>query len=316
MSANESRAMRDVFLERIHVAMKERDEVFLVSDDFGSRVLDKIRADFSDRFINVGIAEQNCVNVATGLALEGYTVFAYGIACFMSMRAYEQIRMNVALTSQLRPLNLNIVGVGAGLSYDVSGPSHHCLEDLTLLRLLPNIDLFSPSDWQTAARLADHCLEKGGPKYLRFDSKPVPRIYGDEDELNMDNGFHELVCGEETCIVSTGYMTHVALRAASRADERVGVIDVFGLKPANAEPLCEAIRRYESVVTLEEGFIRRGGLDSLVSCLLSESSAPAKLTRLGVDDRYLFELGGRERLHRICGIDEDSVLAAVSRALA
>jgi transketolase len=313
MIAREFKSMRDVFLERIHLAMKHRDDIFLVSDDFGSRVLDKIRDDFSDRFINVGIAEQNCINVAAGLALEGYTVFAYGIACFMSMRSFEQIRVNVSMTSQLRPLNLNIVGVGAGLSYDVSGPSHHCLEDLTLLRLLPHVDLFSPSDWQTAARLADYSVEKGGPKYFRFDSKPAPAIYSPEDELNLAAGFHELAQGEDTCIVSTGFMTHVALKTAARADEPIGVIDVFGLKPADQRPLYESLRRYDSIVTLEEGFIKRGGLDSFISCVLAENGSQVKLTRLGVDDRYLFELGGRERLHRICGIDEEGVLEVVSK---
>ncbi len=313
MSAGEFKSMRDVFLERIHAAMKNRDDIFLVCDDFGSRVLDKIRADFDDRFINVGIAEQNCINVATGLALEGFTVYAYGIACFMSMRSFEQIRINVSMTAQLRPMNLNIVGVGAGMSYDVSGPSHHCLEDLTLLRLLPHVDLFSPSDWQTAARLADYSVEKGGPKYFRFDSKPTPAIYSPEDEIDLAAGFHELARGEETCLVSTGFMTHVALKAAARAEEPVGVVDVFGLKPADEQPLYEALQGYESIVTLEEGFIKRGGLDAMIGRLLADNGSQAKLTSLGVDDHYLFDLGGRERLHRLCGIDEEGVLGAISR---
>jgi len=313
--SGELKSMRDVFLERIHAAMKQHDDIFLVSDDFGSRVLDRIRADFDDRFINVGIAEQNCINVAAGLALEGFNVYAYGIACFMSMRSFEQIRVNVAMTSQLQPMNLNIVGVGAGMSYDVSGPSHHCLEDLTLLRLLPHVDLFSPSDWQTAARLADYSVAEGGPKYFRFDSKPTAAIYSPEDDIDLAVGFHELIRGEETCIVSTGYMTHVALKAAARADECVGVVDVFGLKPAHERPLYEALCGYDSIVTLEEGFIKRGGLDAMVGQILADHGSRAKLTRLGVDDRYLFDLGGREQLHRLCGIDEEGVLNAISRAV-
>ena len=249
------------------------------------------------------------------MALEGYTVFVYGIACFMSMRSYEQIRMNVAITSQSRPLDINIVGV-AGLSYDVSGPSHHCLEDLTLLRLLPNIGLFSPSDWQTAIRLADYSLNHRGPKYFRFDSKPVASIYGPEDELDLQSGFCELVRGEETCIVSTGYMTHVALKAAARADEPVGVLDVFGLKPSDETPLREALRITNSIITLEEGFTNRGGLDALVFQLAVQNGPLVKFTRLGIDDRYLFELGGREHLHRLCGMDEDSVLNAIKESVA
>ena len=210
------------------------------------------------------------------------------------------------------------------MSYNVSGPSHHCLEDLTLLRLLPHVDLFSPSDWQTAARLADYSVAHRGPKYFRFDSKPTPAIYGPEDELDLAAGFHELARGEETCIVSTGFMTHVALKAAARADGapgrapcthgrgHVGVVDVFGLKPADEQPLCEALRGYESIVTLEEGFIKRGGLDAMIGQVLADNGSHAKLTRLGVDDRYLFDLGGREQLHRLCGMDEEGVLNAIS----
>ena len=315
MSANEFRTMRDAFLERIYSAMKEDDGIFFVSADFGAPVLDKIRSDFSDRYINVGIAEQNCVNISTGLALEGYAVFAYGIAGFVSMRCYEQVRNNLALNSQLRPVNVNIVGVGAGLSYDLSGPSHHCLEDLTLMRLLPNVEVFSPSDWQLAQRLADYCVNKRAPKYLRFDSKPTPRIYAEDGELNLDNGFCELMRGDAVCIVSTGYMTHVAMRVAERVGEQVGVIDVFGLKPADERPLLESLEGYRSVVTVEEGFVNRGGLDSYVSQMLMKNRKHTKVTSLGVDDRYLFELGGRERLHRICGIDEDGIVDAISEVV-
>src|SRR5208337_5213045 len=107
--------------------------------DFGSPKLDKLREDFSDRFINVGIAEQNLVNVSTGLALEGYTVYAYAIAPFLVMRAFEQIRNNMSLLYHTRELNVNLIGVGAGLSYDVSGPTHHSVEDIAIIRTLPNM---------------------------------------------------------------------------------------------------------------------------------------------------------------------------------
>ena len=181
--------------------------------------------------------------------------------------------MNVAITSQSRPLDINIVGVGAGLSYDVSGPSHHCLEDLTLLRLLPNIGLFSPSDWQTAIRLADYSLNHRGPKYFRFDSKPTPSIYGPEDELDLQSGFCELVRGEETCIVSTGYMTHVALKAAARADEPVGVLDVFGLKPSDETPLREALR-----ITTRSSHWRKA-LPTGAGSMRSSFNSPSKTAR-------------------------------------
>ena len=106
--------MRDALLNNIHLKMDDDKRIFFVTADFGSPVLDRIRADFPDRFINVGIAEQNLINISSGLALEGYKVFAYAIAPFITMRCFEQLRVNLALLSEVRDLNVNLIGVGAG----------------------------------------------------------------------------------------------------------------------------------------------------------------------------------------------------------
>ena len=140
------RAMRDTFLQSLHALMADDPEIFFVSGDFGSPVLDQIRLDYPDRFLNVGIAEQNLINVTAGLALEGFTVFAYAIAPFLTMRCFEQIRVSLGLLSEVRPMNVNLVGVGAGYSYVVSGPTHQCYEDITLMRSLPNMRVISVSD--------------------------------------------------------------------------------------------------------------------------------------------------------------------------
>jgi transketolase len=150
--------MRDAFLERVWRAMGEDESIFFTCADFGSPVLDKIREQFPDRFVNVGIAEQNLINVSAGLAIEGYKVFAYAIAPFITMRCYEQIRVSLALLSVVRPMNVNLVGVGAGYSYVVSGPTHQCYEDLSIMRALPNFSIYSPADHVTAAALFDECV--------------------------------------------------------------------------------------------------------------------------------------------------------------
>src|SRR4030067_2184068 len=126
------KAMRDTRLQAVYEAMREDPEVFFISADFGSPVLDKIRADRPDRFINVGIAEQNMINISAGLALEGFKVFAYAIAPFITMRCFEQIRVSLALLSEIRPMNVTLIGVGAGYSYVVSGPTPQGYEDLSL----------------------------------------------------------------------------------------------------------------------------------------------------------------------------------------
>ena len=160
------KAMRDVFLTSLYEKMKNDKTIFFVSADFGAPILDKIREDYPNRFINVGIAEQNLVNVATGLALEGFTVYAYAIAPFITMRCYEQIRVNVSVLSHVRPMNINFIGVGAGVSYAMSGPTHHCLEDLSIMNTLPNMEVFSPSDYMTAEAYVKRTLTINKPKYI------------------------------------------------------------------------------------------------------------------------------------------------------
>ena len=140
---NQTLTMRDAFLESIYQAMSHNKNIYFLTADFGAPILDKIRNEYKNRFINVGVAEQNLINISSGLASEGYDVYAFAIAPFITMRCYEQIRINLALTSSLKKINVNLIGVGAGVSYDVSGPTHHCLEDLSIMSLLPNFTIFS-----------------------------------------------------------------------------------------------------------------------------------------------------------------------------
>jgi len=306
-------AMRDAFLERIWRAMSENKKIFFTCADFGSPVLDKIRADFPDRFVNVGIAEQNLINVSAGLALEGFTVFAYAIAPFITMRCFEQIRVSLALLSEVRPINVNLIGVGAGYSYVVSGPTHQCYEDITLMRALPNFQVLSPADHVTASALFDTCVNTTGPKYLRFDAQILPVIY--EDMLpNILKGFHIHECGESICLVATGYMLHTALKAAQElADEgiRVGVIDLFDLARFSTAEFQDALQRYNGVVSLEEGFRGRGGLDAMLFEFISRRGLKAKMLNIGVEGAYHFELGTRTELHEKVGIGPQAVLHSV-----
>lgn len=304
------KAMRDVFIDAVRQRMGENDRIFFLSADFGSPALDRLRSEFGDRFVNVGVAEQNMINVAYGLALEGYTVYAYAIAPFITMRDYEQTRLHLAISSQLRPVNVNLIGVGAGISYDMAGPTHHCLEDLTIMRLLPHFTVFSPSDWRLAEVFVDYSLSKKSPKYLRFDSKPLPLIYENVGDVDLEKGFHELRQGEKVCLVSTGFMTHRALNAAKTL-QNLGVIDLFILKPVDDEVLFEALKKYEYIITLEEGFIGSGGLDSLIAKILSDRQSSIKLKRLGFNDRYVFDFGDRNHLHKLNNLDEESIIGAV-----
>ena len=307
------RAMRDALLSAILEAMRNDPDVFFVTADFGSPVLDGIRADHPGRFINVGIAEQNLINVSAGLALEGFKVFAYAIAPFLTMRCFEQIRVNLALLSEVRAINVNLIGVGAGYSYVVSGPTHQCYEDLTLMRALPNMEILSPADQVTASALAARCIARGGPKYLRLDAQALPVLYHDAPP-DIAGGFHVHCEGGAVCLVATGYMVHTALRVATRlldGDVRVGVVDLFNLSGFAQDQLESVLLRYDGIVTLEEGFAGRGGLDAMMRDWIARRGLDVRVCCIGVEGGYRFELGDREALHERVGIGAEAVFTRV-----
>lgn len=307
--------MRDVFIETIYDNMKENENIFFITADFGSPQLDRIREEFKDRYINVGIAEQNLINVSFGLALEGFVVYAYAIIPFLTMRAFEQIR-NIAINFQnikkktKDKININLLGVGAGLSYNISGPSHCALEDISIMRTLPGIEIISPSDCVLVKKSVDYSMRKKGVKYFRLDGKSLPIIYKNNIISDFDDGFCKIKNGQDggTCLVSTGFMTHKAINVANNRKD-VGVIDIFLLNFLNENLFYNEIKRYKQIITIEEGFIGKGGLDSLVSKILDLKGFEnnIKLKRLGFQD-YVFTVGDRDYLLELNGLDEDGII--------
>lgn len=307
-------AMRDGLLDRIWRAMAHDQKIFFVSADFGSPILDKIRADFPERFVNVGIAEQNLINVSAGLALEGYTVFAYAIASFITMRCYEQTRVSLALLSEVRPMNVNLIGVGAGYSYVVSGPTHQCYEDITLMRALPNFRVLSPADHVSARSMFDRCVGTRGVKYVRLDAQVLPVIY-ETGAPDLELGFHTHRRGDSICLVATGYMLHTAFKVADRlstARYKVGIIDLFDISHFAADRLESALTPYAGIVTLEEGFRGRGGVDAMLFEFIARRGLNARMFNIGVDGAYRFDLGTRSELHELVGIGPEIALRNVT----
>lgn len=309
MSTPRPVAMRDALLARIHDAMATDPSVFLVTADFGSPVIDAIRRDHADRFVNVGIAEQNLINIAAGLALEGGTVFAYAIAPFITMRCLEQVRVSLCLLSQLRAMAVTLVGVGAGYSYAVSGPTHQCYEDISIMRSLPALQVLSPADHVTTAALFEACRAPG-IRYLRLDAQPLPVL---ADAPPGASGLRCLRPGPaRIALVATGFMTHTALAVADALAARgigASLHDVVDLSGFDAGTLGAALDGAELVVTLEEGFTGRGGLDAVVQDRL-RGRLP-RLLPIGVPPAYGFALGTRAELHAAIGLDPATITARI-----
>lgn len=300
-------AMRDAFLERIYKAMFEDQDIYFITADFGSPILDKMKSDFSDRFINVGIAEQNLINISAGLALEGKRVFAYAIAPFITMRCLEQIRVNLVLLSHVRPMSVTLIGVGAGYSYVVSGPTHQCYEDLSIMRTLPSVHIYSPSDHLTSNALFDNIYKQNGIHYLRLDAQILP-VINELEETNL--GYRHVRNGDDICILATGYMVHSAQRVAETLNAYnidVAIVDVYSITDFNTEKLFEFLISYRQIYTLEEAFSGRGGFGTLFENLFKTYHISSQIFTIGVTPAYHFELGTRLQLHEKVGIGPDAI---------
>jgi transketolase len=303
----EIKAMRDVFLFSLYEKMAEDSTIFFVTADFGSPVLDKIRADYPDRFINVGIAEQNLINVSVGLALEGFTVFTYAIAPFITMRCYEQIRVNISILSHVREMNINLIGVGAGVSYAMSGPTHHCLEDLSIMKTLPNMEVFSPSDYITAQAYVKRSLSIKKPKYIRFDAKPMISL--EESVENINDGFRVLKEAKNVAIISTGYMTQKVSEIINEFN--VQLIDIYNINNYDKEKLSRSLKDIDTIITIEEGFINCGGLDAEINFNFKDK----EIINLGFEKIYTFEIGDREFVHEKNGLGKTDIIEKIRKVL-
>ncbi len=296
-------SMRDAFFDALYdIALEDRN-IIVISADMGAPSLDKYRENLKEQFVNVGIAEQNMVNVATGLALEGKKVFVYAIMPFATLRCYEIIKVDLSLMN----IPVTVIGVGAGFSYDDSGPTHHSTEDITIMRALPNMAVFSPSDSIMAAWFAKVSCRMTTPNYVRLDREVLPPLY--PPDADFTDGLAVLKSGKDVCIIATGNMVHRALEVSDRLKKRsvnAGVIDLYRIKPINQKLLLSSIGQSKRVLTLEEHLLA-GGLGSAVLEVLADTGETLPVKRIGIQDKYYYAYGGRHNIQSLCGLDVASI---------
>jgi len=307
----ENISQRDAFFNKLYeIAKKDRD-VILVSADMGAPSLDKFREDLSEQYVNVGIAEQNMVTVATGLALGGKTVFMYAIMPFVTLRCYEMLKVELSMMN----IPVTAVGVGSGISYDDSGPTHHSTEDIAIMRALPNMTILNSSDSVMAAKFAEMTCDISGPHYVRLDRGKLPPLYKQDSDFSA--GLTSFKTGKDICIVATGNMVHRAFEIADRLAGHsidTGVVDLYRLKPINENLLLKSIEPSKRIVTLEENLMN-GGMGSAVAEVLADNDRPMPLKRIGLPDKYFFAYGGRQNLQTLGGLDADSITKAILKWL-
>jgi len=288
--------MRNAFADELTKLGQEDPRVVMLSGDIGNKLFDKFKAAQSDRFFNCGVAEQNMMGVAAGLAMNGLRPVAYTITPFITTRCLEQIRTDVAY----HDLPVTIVAVGAGLAYAGLGPTHHACEDISFLRSIPSMGVVAPGDkWEVRAALRA-AMRQDKPVYIRLGKKNEPVIHeGPIEDFEIGKAI-VLAEGTDVCLLSTGNILPEVMHAREvLAAQGVSAraVSFHTVKPVDAAFLAAAFERFERVVTVEEHSVV-GGLGSAVAEWAVDAGADArKLLRIGAPDKF-FKLSGEQDFAR------------------
>lgn len=301
--------MRTAFFEEL-VGLAERDpDLMLLVGDVGFGQVNRFVERFPRRFVNCGIAEQNMTGVATGLALSGKTVFVYSIANFPTLRCLEQIRNDVCYHAA----NVKIVAVGGGLAYGALGMTHHAVEDLAVLRAVPNLVIAAPADPVEAAGLVRAIHRRPGPAYLRLGRGGGATVHGQDVSIELGKAI-VVRDGQDATLVTTGEMLEIALGAAQRLARQgihVAVVSMHTIQPIDQAAILESARNTGRIVTLEEHSLA-GGLGSAVAEVLCDAGLlNVGLLRLGLPPRFTDRVGDQAYLRAVHGLSVEGVVTAV-----
>lgn len=265
----------------LNAAKTDKDIVVLCSDSRGSASLTKFADTYPEQFVEMGIAEQDLVSVAAGLASCGKKAFAASPACFLSTRSYEQAKIDCAYSNT----NVTLIGISGGVSYGALGMSHHSAQDIAAMSAIPNMRVYLPSDRFQTAKLIEALLQDKKPAYLRVGRNPVEDVYTAENcPFAMDKAT-VLTEGSDVAIIACGEMVRPALDAAELLKAQgisATVVDMYCVKPLDTEAVIKAASGARAVLTVEE-HAPFGGLGSMVAQVVGEH-CPRKVKNLSLPD--------------------------------
>lgn len=298
--------MRNAFSKSILAAAKADPKVLLLTGDHGYALFDEFRKEAPAQFINAGIAEQNMVGVAAGLAKAGYKPIVYGLSAFVPVRVLEQIKIDVCYEN----LPVIFIGDGAGLVYSSLGSSHQSTEDIAVLRCIPNISILSPCDAEEMQYVMDHALKFPSPQYIRMGKSDIGAIH----ENVVTAAIGDLVpvakgTNKKITFLATGSMVKTAISLAQASGD-FSVWSVPSIKPINEIHVKKIAEETEIIAVFEEHNIS-GGLGSLITEIISASSYNTKVIRFGIQDRFSQKCGSYDYLLAEHEINFDALLPKV-----
>lgn len=305
--------MRKASLDMVHEMARRDPRVVFVGSDLGVGTLDKMKAEMPERFFMEGVAEQNIIGLAAGLAMEGFIPYVNTIATFLTRRCYEQVAIDLCL----HKLPVRLIASGGGVVYAPLGPTHLATEDLAIMRAQPNMTVVAPSDAEEMRRLMPATLDHPGPVYIRLGKGGDPVISRPENGFSIGKGI-VLRQGGDVALLSTGIMSGHCLAAAEALAQdgvQATVLHLHTVKPLDVETVVEVAASCRLLVTIEE-HAASGGLGSAVTEALIDQGGPLlRLKRLGFADTFFKNYGTQDDLLRDAGLMPDQITQVVRQAL-
>jgi transketolase len=303
---------RDAYSQSLESMAEEDHRVCaVVNDSVSSTKLKNFSTRFPERFINVGIAEQNMIGVGAGLASGGMVPFVCGASCFLTARAMEQIKVDLGYSNS----NVKICGMSSGMAYGQLGPTHHSIEDIAWTRIIPNLSVIVPADPVETTQAMRYALRHEGPMFLRISRMPVCAVHPGDYEFTLGKA-PVLRHGSDIALLANGVMVSRALEAADRLSQigiQARVLNMSSIKPMDEHAVLDAARTTRGIVTAEEG-LTAGGLGGAVAELLALHH-PARMRILGVPGVFA-PTGSAEFLLEHFGLTADGIHNAALELLA
>lgn len=305
--------MRQTSLNMVYEMAKRDPRVIFIGSDLGPGTLDKFKKEMPERFFMEGVAEANIIGMAAGLAMDGFIPYVNTIATFLTRRCYEQVAMDLCL----HKLPVRLIASGGGMVYAPLGPTHIAIEDVAIMRALPNMTVVAPVDADEMRRFMPQTLDWPGPIYIRLGKGGDPVVSRDEDGFAIGRAV-VMRAPAEIVFISTGVVTERCLRAADILAARgigAGVVHAHTVKPLDDEAILNATAAARLVVTAEE-HVLAGGLGGAIAELFADKGAARSLLRLGIPDVFTKKYGSQDDLLKSFGLAPEGLAEAAARALA
>ena len=305
--------MRKTFIDTLLAEARKDERIFLITADLGFSIVERFAEEFPRRFFNVGIQEQNAVSMAAGMAMSGKIVYFYTIIPFATMRCYEQIRVDGAYLDT----SIRLVGVGAGFTYGPAGATHHGIEDLALMRSLPNMTVLAPGDLRETRAAVRASVGIKGPVYIRLGRGGEPEIHAEELSSWRIGKAIEMSRGRDLQLLATSNMLESALQIRGVLEQmgwNAGVTSCPSLKPFDQPYVHSLIADGKPIFTIEEHVIQ-GGLGSAVAELIAESGRGLTFQRFGIPDCFTHVVGSQAVIRKSLGLDVETLAQKVNACL-